>query len=118
MSSYIYRFSLSKSTCRILKICMILPIVYCTLSTIVFACGFLTLMELHGFLYSFAIILLNFSFLCPNSSIISDSCNCIGAQVCILVEMGFPLIFKQDFVPFVVCVFLLIVILLLISFMN
>ena len=35
-----------------------------------------------------------FAFRCPNSAIISDSCDCVGSQVCILVEFGYPNIFK------------------------
>ena len=35
-----------------------------------------------------------FIFTCPNSAIISDSCDFVGSQVCILVEFSFPRIFK------------------------
>ena len=59
-----------------------------------------------------------FTFTCPNSAIISNSCGCVGFQVCILVEFSFPRIFKSDFVPFVVRVFFFITIFLLISFMD
>ena len=37
-------FSLSKSSCWIFKVYIIYPIVWCTFSTIVFACGFLNYM--------------------------------------------------------------------------
>ena len=59
-----------------------------------------------------------FTFMCPNSAIISDSCDCVGFQVCILVEFSFPRIFKEDFVPFVVRVIFLIVIFSQISLIN
>ena len=59
-----------------------------------------------------------FTFACPNSVIISYSCDGVGSQVCILVEFGFPRIFKQDFVPFVVRVIFSIAIFSLISFIN
>ena len=48
--------SLSKSNCWILNVCILLQIIWCNLSTIAFACGFLTLMGLHLILQSFAII--------------------------------------------------------------
>ena len=35
-----------------------------------------------------------FTFTCPNSAIISDSCDCLGTQICILVEFSFPCVFK------------------------
>ena len=50
-----------------------------------------------------------FTFTYPNSAIVSDSCDHVGSQVCILVKFSFPHIFKQDFVPFVVHVFFSIV---------
>ena len=56
--------------------------------------------------------------MCPNSAIISDNCDCVGSQVCILLKFNFARIFKQDFVPFVTRVFFSIAIFLLISFIN
>ena len=50
---------LSKWICWIINAHIILPIVCCTLSTIVFASGFFVLMGLHNILQSFAIIVLN-----------------------------------------------------------
>ena len=55
---------------------------------------------------------------CPNSAVISDSCDYVGSQVCIIVEFSYPRIFKQDFVPFVICVLFFIVIFSLISLIN
>ena len=51
----------------------------------------------------------------PDSAIISDSSDCIGTRICILVEFGFP---YMDLAIFVVYVFFLFTMLLLISLVN
>ena len=60
----------------------------------------------------------NFAFVGPNSAVISDSCDYIGTQIYVLVELCFPYIFKYDPVPFIICVFSSIAISLYISLIN
>ena len=48
--------SLSKSISWIFKVHIMLPIVWCTLSTIVFAYGFFTLMGLNKILFTFIVL--------------------------------------------------------------
>ena len=58
------------------------------------------------------------TFKSPNSVIITDSYDCVRAQIRILSKFCIPHIFKQDFVPLVLHVFFSFAIFLMISLLN
>ena len=60
----------------------------------------------------------DFIFIDPNIAVISESFDHVRTKICILIESSFPLIFKQDFAPFIVRVMFSITFFLLISLIN